>query len=162
MKQQTTSKNSSIDLIHIDGFHTYEAVRNDFEKWEKKLKGRYISIPRLECKRKRFWCVEIMGRNQRREDYVTIELANGHGLGIATKSMSVPEWHNELKEELAKLNTKGALLAQLNREREKLDLCTEKLKNERGKSVLLQDEIDSLKRHAYELERIIKFMEAKE
>ena len=152
-------ENSSIDLIHIDGFHTYEAVRNDFEVGKKLKEGGTFLFHDWNVREKDFGVWKLWEEIKRREDYVTIELANGHGLGIATKSMSVPEWHNELKEELAKLNTKGALLAQLNREREKLDLCTEKLKNERGKSVLLQDEIDSLKRHAYELERIIKFME---
>src|SRR5260221_10171290 len=28
----------SVDLVHIDGYHTYEPVRGDFEKWYPKVK----------------------------------------------------------------------------------------------------------------------------
>jgi len=74
----------SIDLLHIDGYHTYEAVRGDFELWYPKVRPggivlfHDIAARLLDFGAWRFWG-ELMERHE------TFWFKHGFGLGVLGK-----------------------------------------------------------------------------
>lgn len=72
----------SVELLHIDGFHSYEAVRHDYESWERKLAPHAVVLFHDTAVRERefgvwkFWA-EITARYPRH-----LEFTHSNGLGI--------------------------------------------------------------------------------
>jgi hypothetical protein len=80
---------NSIDLLHIDGLHTYEAVKNDYETWLPKVKeGGVILFHDICCRHAEFgvwqlWA-EIESKNKN-----TLILPHSYGLGVLVKNEEV-------------------------------------------------------------------------
>ena len=72
---------TSIDLLHIDGLHTYDAVASDFNSWKRKLKDGALVLfhdiheHRDDFEVNRFW-------NELKKEYKTFEFLHEHGLGV--------------------------------------------------------------------------------
>lgn len=70
-----------IDLLHIDGYHTFEAVKQDFQTWLPKLSERGLVILHDSNERKGDFGVYHFVEELRRT-YPCFEFAHGHGLTI--------------------------------------------------------------------------------
>jgi hypothetical protein len=74
-------ENSSIDLLHIDGFHSYESAKNDFESWLPKMSSSSIILLHDIHVRRNTFGVYLFWK-ELKKNYRTIEFVGSHGLGV--------------------------------------------------------------------------------
>jgi len=80
----THFSDESVDLLHIDGLHTYDAVKHDFDTWYPKVRpGGIILFHDITARIQDFGVWKFWAELQ--EKYPTFTFQHGFGLGVLHK-----------------------------------------------------------------------------
>ena len=152
----THFEDNTIDLIHIDGLHTYEAVKHDYKTWLSKLKeGGTLMFHDWNVREADFGVWRLWEEIKASGNFQCIEIKNGHGLAIATNTNTKPEWHDELTKTLPILKTKGWLLDELRRTKNFLEASDKELAARKKNEQTLAIQNDELRQQIIELQKVL-------
>ena len=96
--EESKKWNKDIDILHIDGFHTYDAVKNDYNNWNRFVKNGVILFHDVSIRRKGFGVYKFF---REVDDGHKLYFTHSAGLGIITKDINL---FNKIKDNFKNVN----------------------------------------------------------